>query len=114
MDSLRQTMRAQATQFYRWLIGQCAARQQQGQEQTTPNGVVRQTLDPDQAILQQHRAGPWRAGDEGTNTQRPVPTQQAPSLSTQAHTMQQRLREQQDAEAQRQAAAQRRGQDYGR
>jgi hypothetical protein len=122
MDTVRQTMREQAAHFYRWLMGQGAARQRQSQEQTTPNGAVRQTLDPDQATLQQHRVGPWRAEGEMAKAQRqfdrdeprPAPTAPTPSLSAQVGTMQQRLQEHQDALALRQAAAQRRGQEYGR
>jgi len=105
--------------YVRWLMGRDAMqRHRQYEEQTLANGVIRQTLDPDQALLQQQRAAPYRAGEEQAQAQRVFDQQgqgTAPppdflQVLAQLEAQQQRLAAQRQAEQD----AQRRGREYGR
>ena len=119
MDTIQQSLRERAAAFFRWFMGRETARQQQqSDEQTIANGVIRQTLDPDQALRQQQLAAPWRDGEEQSlaqrlfdqHGQRTQPTPGAQQFIAGIEAMQQRLQAQRQAEQERQ----RRGQEHGR
>jgi hypothetical protein len=104
--------------YVRWLMGRDAMqRHRQYEEQTLANGVIRQTLDPDQALLQQQRIGPYRAGETQAAAQRVFDQQGQGSPSTPGlPQFVAQVEAQQRLVAQRQAEqdAQRRGRAYGR
>jgi hypothetical protein len=119
MDASTQTLRERMAGYMRWLLGrETLQRQRQYEEQTIANGVIRQTLDPDQALMQQQRAAPYRAGEDQSLAQRLFDQQGQrtdPSRGVQEFIAQldaQRLR----LEAHRQAEQeqQQRGHDQGR
>jgi hypothetical protein len=119
MEHLSQQIRVQAASLMRWITGREALRPQiQQQEQAGPNGVVRQALDPDQALSQQRLAAPWRAGDGASLAQRTFDRQgqqTTPSAGAQSFlghmtALQQRL----DVQRQAEQARQRGGYEQGR
>ena len=119
VDTVQHSLRERAAAFFRWVLGRETARQrQQHEELTRADGVIRQTLDPDQAVRHQQMAAPWRAGEEQSLAQRTFDQQGQRTQSTrgaqafiaEVGAMQQRLREQRQAEQE----WQRRGQDRGR
>ena len=118
MDVSTQSLRERMAGFYRWLLGRDALLRRQQEEQTIANGVIRQTLDPDQALMQQQRAAPYRAGEDlslaqrlfDQQGQRTEPRREAQEFLAQMEAMQQRLAAQRHAEQE----AQRRGHEHGR
>lgn len=71
METFAHLLREQATAFVRRVLGRDQAQPQLlQQEQSALNGVVRQTLDPDQAAFQQRLTGPARVEDHLSLAQR--------------------------------------------
>ena len=118
MDTVQHSLRERAAAFFRWVLGRETARQrQQHEDLTRADGVIRQTLDPDQAVRHQQMAAPWRAGEEQSLAQRTFDQQgqrTESSRGAQAFMGQIEALRQQLAQRQAEQEWQRRGQDRGR